>query len=160
MQLLKRGALRTVVEMLQGIEIELELAVDRLAPSLRLEHLHRLGMRHLAQRIDRERLLAMRERGRVVAAFEIDPRRVALHLEEHVTQPITLAPAPVALPVIGIFDGDVFEQVPGVETVGRLQTDQRLVAGAGLDVSLGLAAELLEGRYVEPAAFRRHQHVA
>ena len=61
MEFLQRRALLMVVKMAERVEIEFELAIDRLWPTLRTEHLHGLGMRHFAQRIDRQRLLTMRQ---------------------------------------------------------------------------------------------------
>ena len=48
MQVPQRRTVLTVVKMSQRIEVEFELAIDGLAAALRTEHLHRLGVRHLA----------------------------------------------------------------------------------------------------------------
>ena len=73
-------------------------------------------------------------------SLEIDARRVALHLEEHITKPVAFAPAPIALAIVGVFRRNVLEEIAGVKAVGGLQADQRLVARAGFDVALRLAA--------------------
>ena len=56
----------------ERVDIEVELPVDRLAPALGVKHMHRLLMGGLAQRIDRQRLRAMGERGGIILAFAMD----------------------------------------------------------------------------------------
>ena len=116
--------------MTERVPIELVLPIDRLPPPLRAKHPHRLLMGNLAQGIDGERLLAMRQRGRKILTFAVNARGVALHLEEHVAQPIAFRPAPIVLGVVGIVGGNVLGEITGVEPVGGLQADQRLVACA------------------------------
>src|ERR1700679_3642258 len=102
----------------------------------------------------------MSKRGRVVGVLTINPGGVPLDLEEHIAQPIALAPAPVALAVVGIFRRDILETIASIEPICRSQADQGLLGRARIDVDLRLAAQLLEGRNVDPASLRRRQNVS
>jgi hypothetical protein len=53
----------------ERVPIELVLPIDRFRAALRAKHPHRLFMGNLAQGIDGERLLAMRQRGREILTF-------------------------------------------------------------------------------------------